>query len=510
MKKVIQLCALAAAVAAMMTSCRNDPPDITAPTVTAFAPANNAQNVYLKDEISVTFSEAMQPSSVTATTVSLTQGQTPISSTLTLDAAGTKLIIKPTARPNPLTGAITITADGVKDIAGNALTKTSSSFSAPEWQAPGGTAPLDLNVALTADTTAKSLALDSNGNQVVAWSESDGTSTNIYVKRWNGSSWTQVGGLLDVNTNKDATYPALKLDASGNPVVVWKELDSSTSKIYAKRWNGSAWVLIGSSALSGSLGAEAPALALDGSGNPVVAWRVFSTSPLFSNIQVARWDGSAWVNVGGKLDVNDSGNTDFAAFNPSVGLTSSGNPVVAWSESDGSSRNIYVKRWDGSAWTQVGGKLDVSSAQNAFTPAIALDSSGNPVVAWNEAGTGSAGSVYVKRWNGAVWAQIGFDALDVNTNATIGTGGPSLALEAGSNPVVAWNDFDGTSYNAHVKRWNNGVWEIVGATNLDTNLAQNVYGVSLALDGSGSPSVAWNEYDGISYNVFVKRLNRIP
>ena len=510
MKKVIQLCTLAAAIAATMTSCRNEPPDTIAPAVAAFAPVNNAQNVYLRDEISVTFSEAVQPLSITASTVSLVQGQTAIPSTLTLDADGKKLTIKPTSKPSSLGVAISVKLEGVKDLAGNALAATTSSFSAPEWQAPGGTAPLDLNAALTADTGVQSLAVDGNGNQVVAWSESDGTSTNIYVKRWNGSAWAQVGGLLDVNSNKDAAEPALKLDLSGNPVVVWSELDGSIKKIYAKRWNGSAWTQVGSSALSGSLNAEAPALALDGGGNPVVTWRVFSASPLFSNIQVARWDGSAWGNVGGKLDINDGGNTDFAGFNPSVGLTSSGNPVVAWSESDANSRNIYVKRWDGSAWTQIGGILDANTNKNAFRPSLALDASGNPIVAWNEAATNSDASIYVKRWNGAIWAQVGFDALDVNTSAKFGAGRPSLALDASGNPTVAWNDFDGTSYNAHVKRWNNGIWEIIGATNLDTNLAQDVYGVSLAQDSSGHPSVAWNENDGISYNVLVKRLNRIP
>lgn len=489
--------------------------DRTAPTVSAFTPASNAQNVYLSDEISLTFDEAVQPSSITATNVTLAQGIVPIQllipSTKTLNTARTKLTIKPTVRPTSLGVPITVSIADVKDLAGNALLTTTSTFTAPEWQAPGGIAPLDLNVALTAGTSAQSLAVDGSGNQVVAWSESNGTSTNIYVKRWNGSSWAQVGTtFLNVNTNKDATEPALKLDSSGNPVVAWKELDGNTNRIYAKRWNGSAWVQIGSNALSGSLNAETPSLALDASGDPVVTWRTVSASPLFSNIQVARWDGSTWINIGGKLDVNDSGNTDFLSFNPSVALTSSGNPVVAWSETDGTSRNIYVKRWDGSTWAQVGGKLDANTDKNAFRPSLALDGSGNPVVAWNEAATNSAGSVYVKRWNGSVWAQVGFDALDVNTNGTIGAGGLSLALDGNGNPTVAWADFDGMSYNAHVKRWNNGVWEIVGAVNLDTNLDQDVYGISLAQDASGNPSVAWNEDDSISYNVLVKRLNRIP
>ncbi len=392
--------------------------DRTAPSITAFMPANNAKNVYFKDEISVTFNEAVQPSSLTATSVILEQSPIPvrivIPTALTLDAMGKKLIIKPTSRPN-LGGPIFFKVESVKDLAGNAMELTSSVFEVPEWQAPGGTAALDLNPALTADTAPQSLAVDSSGNQVIAWSESDGTSSNVYVKRWNGSSWTQVGTtFLDFETNKDAIGPALKLDSSGNPVVAWSEGNGNANTIYVKRWNGSAWVQVGSSAVSTNFNAKTPALALDSSGNPVVVWRESFTAPTFSNIQIRRWDGSAWVNVGsGKLDVNDSGDVDRASFAPSVALTSSGNPVVAWSESDGTSRNIYVKRWNGSAWTQIGSQLDVNSNQEAYTPSIALDSSGNPVVAWNEADTNSSGSIYVKRWNGAVWAQLGSKTVGV-------------------------------------------------------------------------------------------------
>ena len=47
-----------------------------------------------------------------------------------------------------------------------------------------------------------SLAQTNTGVPVVAYYASDGTSWNIYVKRWNGSSWVQLGTILDVITNQ--------------------------------------------------------------------------------------------------------------------------------------------------------------------------------------------------------------------------------------------------------------------------------------------------------------------
>jgi Bacterial Ig domain len=100
----------------------------------------------------------------------------------------------------------------------------------------------------------------------------------------------------------------------------------------------------------------------------------------------------------GSLDVNPNQDADY----PSLALDSNGNPVVAWSENDGTSYNIYVKRWDGTAWASVGsGFLDVNPNLYAYEPSLVLDSSGNPVVAWYENdGTGGASyNIYVKRFN---------------------------------------------------------------------------------------------------------------
>jgi hypothetical protein len=348
-----------------------------------------------------------------------------------------------------------------------------------------------------------SLVLDSSGNPAVAWRESDGTSDNIYVKRWNGSGWTLVGnGFLDVNTNRDVFDPSLVLDSSGNPAVAWEESDSTSNNLYVKRWNGTAWVLVGAGPLDVNLNQDAflPSLALDPGGNPVVAWA--ETDGTSSNVYVKRWNGTAWDLVGnGFLDANANRN----ASDPSLVLDSGGNPAVAWSESDGTSSNVYVKRWNGSGWTSVGDDfLDVNTDRDAFDPSLVLDSSGNPVVAWDESDANSY-NAYVKRWNGTAWVLVGDGFLDVNTNRDASV--PSLKLDLRGNPVVAWDESDGTSNNIYVKRWNGTVWVAVGSGPLDVSLNQSARYPSLALDASGNPAVAWRESDGTSTNIYLKRFS---
>ena len=51
---------------------------------------------------------------------------------------------------------------------------------------------------------------------------------------------------IDRSIANYALEPSLALDSSNNPIVAWEEqLASGDSNIYSKRWNGSSWVLLG-------------------------------------------------------------------------------------------------------------------------------------------------------------------------------------------------------------------------------------------------------------------------
>ncbi|GIW31891.1 MAG: hypothetical protein KatS3mg071_2065 [Meiothermus sp.] len=470
--------------------------DRTPPQITARRPAVGEGNVYLGEPLTFTFNEPLLPTSLGS--ARLSQGSTNLPLNPTLSSNGTQLSLRPQSLPSftPDPAVLSLSLDGVSDLAGNAISGSSYSFSVPFWHQLGTT--LDANTIQ--DAFSPSLALDATSNPVVAWDEWDGTSYNIYVKRWNGTDWVQLGSFLDANTNRDAFSPSLALDATSNPVVAWDEWDGTSYNIYVKRWNGTGWVQLGSF-LDANTNRDAfsPSLALDATSNPVVAWS--ESDGTSSNIYVKRWNGTDWVQLGSFLDAN----TNRDAFSPSLALDATSNPVVAWSESDGTSSNIYVKRWNGTDWVQLGSFLDANTNRGAFSPSLALDATSNPVVAWSES-DGTSSNIYVKRWNGTGWVQLG-SFLDANTNRDAEV--PSLALDAMGNPVVTWSENDGTSRNIYIKRWNGTGWVQLGSF-LDANTNQDAYYPSLVLDTSGNPVVAWNERDGTAFSIYTKRQNRLP
>jgi hypothetical protein len=119
-------------------------PDITAPTVTLTNPLNSAVGVTLGHTVVVTFSEAMDPATISASTFTLKRGATSLAGTVAY--SGTTATFTPS---NTLSNSVNYTATvttGAKDMAGNALT-TNITWSFATIAGGSGLAVVDLGAA---------------------------------------------------------------------------------------------------------------------------------------------------------------------------------------------------------------------------------------------------------------------------------------------------------------------------------------------------------------------------
>ena len=102
--------------------------DTTAPTLSAISPANAATGVDPMAEVVLTFSEEIDPLTVTATTFLLSQGATGVPVSLSMDDDLRKVRLRPHVELGAsVTYTVTVTA-GVADLCGNALTALTRTF----------------------------------------------------------------------------------------------------------------------------------------------------------------------------------------------------------------------------------------------------------------------------------------------------------------------------------------------------------------------------------------------
>ena len=121
-----------------------------------------------------------------------------------------------------------------------------------------GTAMTPITVG---DSTRVSLA--SRGSTLAIAYDEYGGSFNVAAALANGTAWTRLGRMLDVDAAGNAMAPAVALDSANRPIVAWRERIETNERGVVARWTGSAWTTLGDSQWHGAGGAPThPALML--------------------------------------------------------------------------------------------------------------------------------------------------------------------------------------------------------------------------------------------------------
>lgn len=241
----------------------------------------------------------------------------------------------------------------------------------------------------------------------------------------------------------------------------------------------------------------------------VVAWSDNSSGNFEIYLKV--WNGSDFVELNGSATGGGVSANAGDSVNPSVVADASGSPTVAWEDTTGGARSIYLKQFPtrgggqgvGASFQELAGSASALGLSGSFGsnqhPAVGLlagvvpaeitfDSNGNPitspathvvcpVVAWES----SAGGIYCSAFypgapaipslGGAPplpsvpagWYQLGSPG-GVNVNKDLfnqalvvdgGTGGsyPSLVVDGNNQVTIAWESAASGNFEIYATRW---------------------------------------------------------
>ncbi len=281
------------------------------------------------------------------------------------------------------------------------------------------------------------------------------------------------------------------------------------------------WREIGEGSASGngisdSSYSEDPSIEINSSGNIIVAW----DGKLSGNydIYLKRWNGSAWEELDGSATGGGISNNSGRSQNLSLAIDDSGYPAVAWEDNTSGDNEIYIKRWNGSAWEELGGSATGGGISNkgvSSDPTLAINSQGNPIVAWSDYSSGQ-NEIYVKQWNGTTWEEIGTGSA--SGGGTCVSTNPSLAIDTSGNPIVTWENtpvlleepYFGTG-NIYIKKWNGSNWIEISSGSATgegiSNSRDSTY-PSLITNNTGNPVVVWKDTPySFISNVYLKQWN---
>jgi hypothetical protein len=358
------------------------------------------------------------------------------------------------------------------------------------------------------------IAIDGDGDFVVSWASSgqDGSGFGIYAQRY-GATGTAQGNEFRVNTftTGDQTEPVVAIDADGDFVVAWTSVsqDGAGTGIFAQRFDAAGTPVGTEFRVNTSTSADQlrPAVAIDPDGNFFIVWD--------SNLQ----DGSGYgvyaqrynlfgVPQGAEFAVNTFTTSD--QRRPTVAADAVGNFVIAWnSNQDGSGHGIYAQRYNRAGATQgTEFRINTHTTSNQTFPSAAMDASGDFVVAWqSDNQDGSDYGVYAKRFNAAGVAQGA--EFRVNSYTTGSQNSAAAAIDAGGDFLITWSSAnqDGSSSGVYAQAI--GAAGVPAGAEFRVN-AQTTNGQSqpvVAMDHDGDAVFVWrsNLQDGSGYGVYAQR-----
>ena len=299
------------------------------------------------------------------------------------------------------------------------------------------------------------ISMDANGNFIIVWEsdEQDGSDYGIYAQLYD-STGAAIGTEIDINSNaNDKGYgqriPDVAMDPTGDFVVIWQadSTDGSGHGIYYRRFNadGSAKAVDSRANSASSNNQKAPQIASNYDGDFIMVWMDENADSDSYGIYRRRVDNSgAVLESPVQVNVTETGLQGM----PAIAMDSVGNHVIAWQsqDQDGDGQGIFAQVYDETGTVTITEfQVNTTTAGNQQAPAVGMDYNGNFVIAWTSWDQdGNQYGIYAQRYNASGVAQ-GSEFL-VNSTTGNDQTRPNIAMSKEGNFVISWTSY-GTDGN---------------------------------------------------------------
>ena len=278
-------------------------------------------------------------------------------------------------------------ADAAGNVYASAFDNSSAGYYVARWD---GTRWSPLGTGYPIASNIFAITEDKHGNLYAAGEFHDAL-FRYYVVKWDGVNWTEVGTGSN-SLGAIAPIYCIVADTSDNIYVAGafsNNITDTSADLYVAKWNGTAWSEVGSGvALTHYHGETIYTLQQDASGNLYAAGSFVNSN---NKYYVAKWDGTTWSELGkgaNALNANgqissiclDSHGTLYAAgfftdttvnlINPNLDITTG---LIA---SRDTIHPYYVAMWNGTTWSNTGTAANTLNANQGIY-SICPDANGN-------------------------------------------------------------------------------------------------------------------------------------
>jgi len=257
-----------------------------------------------------------------------------------------------------------------------------------------------------------------------------------YVARWDGRSWSALGsGMSQLGGYFPFVYALEVFDDGSGPALYAGggfTIAGGVTALRIAKWDGTSWSPVGGGMTgTGPLAVVDLAVFDDGDGPALYAGGEFKSAGGVTVNGIARWDGTSWSALGS--GVSDPGLATVKA----LGVFDDGGGAALYAGGDftaaGGTPASRIAKWSGTSWSALGsGVSGGTNPQSVNALAVFDDGSGPALYAGGTFGiAGGVAASRIAKWDGAAWSPLASGLPDAVFQLAVLDTGSGPALHAG-------------------------------------------------------------------------------
>lgn len=216
-----------------------------------------------------------------------------------------------------------------------------------------------------------SVVMDSEGNAIAVWAQSDGTQNNIMYNIYNvETGWSAMPLAID-NLDSDARSPDIDIGGENDLLAVWFQADNVWSNHYKPTGEWEIPIAVGPASLN-NVGDDLTVSV--GETSAVAAWEAGLSNAIWA--RVYSLSANAWLDAAVQISPVDGSSTE-----PDSAIDGFGKAMVVWRQEFNGTRILSSHYVPGSGWSAPQ-RVDTHSDGDVLSPLITADRAGNMTVVW--------------------------------------------------------------------------------------------------------------------------------
>ncbi|UCE05436.1 MAG: T9SS type A sorting domain-containing protein [bacterium] len=377
--------------------------------------------------------------------------------------------------------------------------------------------PLGENVRVSVDTELAvelhlSVVMNKSGSFIIAYA--DGIKSDVFYQRFDASGFPQ-GDNVKVNTGSEWTWrPSVAMDDSGNFVIAWATDLGGWGNIYYQRYNSSGIARGGNVKMNNAVQPSSPpAVAIGQGGNFIIVWEDYRNGN--ADIYYQRYD-AAGVAKGGSVKANDDIGSAKQRW-PDIAMNKTGGFIISWADRrdlpDTSHYDIYYQRYD-AAGTALGNNIMVNNAPQQFTygmmsSTVAVDDNGNHVIVWVDSRHGYRREyIYYQSYDSSGIAQGTNRYIRDGREMAVVQKAPAVAGDVKGNLIFVWEQYYIWG-DIYYKRYDSTGVAQSGKVTPDENIGifTSQKSPAVATNKRGCFVIAWEDYRNGNFDIYFQRYD---